>query len=563
MIQLLALVLVYLQLSFCSDDCDGSTCSNEDTTPTDRSDWMSYISDSVYMDSLSIPGTHDSGTYKMEGRPYVQTQAWDFSKQLRSGIRWFDIRLRDNLELNHGAVELGVYWSDFCKAAQDFLSAHPNEVIITSILVDTCSEASVEYFLTATEDYVLSLYTQNRIPRLGEVRGQIIIQSPCNYLGGIVSASGDDAVFQNNNFYVQAVYELKLLHAHDTKWGLIADCLEHAKNNDKYHKWHINVVPYSKIGGGWYWPWTLANRQNPRLYEAISTPQDGKSIGTITLDYPGDDLIGAIVAWNDWNKATCCFYAGKDYTGTEYCTSSNIASLPSSIDNNIESWYCTDGLFPMLYKESNYITLLHTGYCKDEVTSAGLSVANLATSIKILRCTRSDDYPSSACYFYTDSEYSGTEITIASSTGLVSSNDAISSFYCQPGSRAFLYSDSNYEGNLYITTDAERQCNFGDISGWNDVISSIRVYDWHYCCFYVDVSYGGDYFCIADDISKVPPFFNDKISSWECTSKVTAVLWTDINYSGSSLTNSAGSDVTVAPTGFADKISSIKININY
>jgi len=520
---------------------------------------MSYISDTVYMDFLSIPGTHDSGTYKMEGRPYVQTQAWDFSKQLRSGIRWFDIRLRDDFEMNHGSVDVGVYWSDFCSAAATFFSAHPNEVIITSILFDTCSDAIAETLISTAEVYGLSFFTQNRIPRLGEVRGQIIIQTSCDSLGGIVSASGDDSVFQNNNFYVQGVYQFALIDAHNQKWRLISECLDHAKNNDKYHR-HINGLGYSKIGGGWYWPWTLAQKQNPRLYDAISTPQPGFSIGTITIDFPGDDLLGAIVAWNDWNKATCCFYTGKSYTGTQYCTSSNIASLPSSMDNNIESWNCTDGLFPMLYKETNYGTLLYTGSCKDEVTSAGSTVTNLATSIKILRCTY---YPSSPCYFYTDSEYSGTEITISGSTALVNPNDAISSFYCPPGSRAFLYSDSNYGGNLYITTNAERQCNLADISGWNDVISSIQVFDWHYCCFYVDVSYGGDYFCIAADISKVPPFFNDKISSWKCTSKVSAVLWIDINYSGSSLSNSAGTDVASAPTAFADKISSINLTITY
>ena len=74
--------------------------------------WTSSLSDSIYIDQLSIPGTHDTGTWACrwyQTCDITQTQAWSIYYQLQAGARYLDFRvnLGDNLGstiyLGHGS----------------------------------------------------------------------------------------------------------------------------------------------------------------------------------------------------------------------------------------------------------------------------------------------------------------------------------------------------------------------------------------------------------------------------------------------------------------------------
>jgi len=556
--------------------------TDEDYTVTDRSDWMSHISEDVYLDELSIPGTHDSGTNWMQYPnadlnillgPYWQTVAWGFPKQLEAGIRWFDIRLTGtSLDIYHGSGSYrrvsGSYWEYFLIDAAEFFDEHPDEVLFVLLSFSDCVSDYVDVYNNMNSEYEdsrgLVFFVEDRIPRLGEVRGQIVIQrnkAVCDLFEGMTWPEGDNAVFQNNLFYVQGVYQVDDTNA---KWEYIENCLIHASNNDKYHKWHLNGIAWSQLNGHILpeYPCESCRDMNEMLYNALDSYSE-TSIGIMSLDFPGDPLIGKIIDLNDWMKAQCCFYTGTSYGGTEYCLSSSSNSLPTSMNNNIESWKCSSGLYPIFYDSANYNTLVYTGYCGEEVVSPSSSIKNLASSIKIVKCS---NYSTYECDFYTDSEYTGTKITITNAAreqASLAQNDKISSFYCHPGSRAVLYENNNFAGNVYYTDDAERQSNLATVSGWNDKISSITVFAAHYCCFYVDINYQSDFFCISESMKRVPSFFNDKISSWTCTSLVSAKLWSDSNFSGNSSFYSSGRDVSSADSIVNDKTSSIEITIQY
>uniref|UniRef100_T1L240 Phosphatidylinositol-specific phospholipase C X domain-containing protein n=1 Tax=Tetranychus urticae TaxID=32264 RepID=T1L240_TETUR len=96
--------------------------------------WMSNISDSVYLNHLSLPGTHD--TMAFYGGPLVQTQILTLDSQLRVGIRAFDIRCRhinDRFEIHHGPI---YQKSDMDKVLQSmvtFLGNFPTEVLLVRI----------------------------------------------------------------------------------------------------------------------------------------------------------------------------------------------------------------------------------------------------------------------------------------------------------------------------------------------------------------------------------------------------------------------------------------------
>jgi hypothetical protein len=68
-------------------------------------DWMSMLGDNVKLSSISIPGSHDTGS--KYGGMFVETQSWSIEAQLESGIRYFDIRCRregDKFSIYHGML---------------------------------------------------------------------------------------------------------------------------------------------------------------------------------------------------------------------------------------------------------------------------------------------------------------------------------------------------------------------------------------------------------------------------------------------------------------------------
>lgn len=71
--------------------------------------WMKYVDDNKFLDELSIPGTHDSGTCSVDNdtepqSSQVKCQQDYIPTQLLEGIRYFDIRLGkgDDPGIDHG-----------------------------------------------------------------------------------------------------------------------------------------------------------------------------------------------------------------------------------------------------------------------------------------------------------------------------------------------------------------------------------------------------------------------------------------------------------------------------
>ena len=62
--------------------------------------WMKKIADGTQLGSVSMPGTHDTMTFKRSSvgcdvmKGFTTCQTWDLSQQLHAGIRFLDIRLR-------------------------------------------------------------------------------------------------------------------------------------------------------------------------------------------------------------------------------------------------------------------------------------------------------------------------------------------------------------------------------------------------------------------------------------------------------------------------------------
>lgn len=200
-----------LELVGYSMDKTNATVSSIDWTTyssyVDGPCWMSHVDDNKYLDELSIPGIHDSGTCSVDNDTEPQSsqakcQQDYIPTQLLEGIRYFDIRLgKDDKNgdpgIDHGRCYLlkkdGGYMhlSDVIGYFKTFLSEKPSEALI--MLVSRGNDEATDESVTTAFAKVMGkdpdlFYTSSRVPTLGEVRGKIVLLRRFGLAGN--SASG-------------------------------------------------------------------------------------------------------------------------------------------------------------------------------------------------------------------------------------------------------------------------------------------------------------------------------------------------------------------------------------
>ena len=165
--------------------------------------WMKYVDDNKFLDELSIPGTHDSGTCSVDNdtepqSSQVKCQQDCIPTQLLEGIRYFDIRLGkgDDPGIDHGIFYLlkkdgnYLHLSDVIGYFKTFLNENPSEALI--MLASRGNDEATDESITTAFAKVMAdnpnlFYTSSRVPTLHEVRGKIVLLRRFRLAGNSVS----------------------------------------------------------------------------------------------------------------------------------------------------------------------------------------------------------------------------------------------------------------------------------------------------------------------------------------------------------------------------------------
>ncbi|MGN0153266.1 MAG: MBG domain-containing protein [Lachnospiraceae bacterium] len=190
-------------LGYLAQDSDGDEVTIERISGTDKSvnfnysiDWMNDIPDDVYLSSVNIPGTHDTGTASIKQGDipkwsWTCCQSYYYGEQLNIGTRSFDVRCNatsDNataseVKIIHGGETWQCYdrdgteltlW-DILNDSVRFLKNHSSESIVMMVKPDDGSTVglarAIGGFIKENQEYV---YTGEGIPSMGEARGKIV-----------------------------------------------------------------------------------------------------------------------------------------------------------------------------------------------------------------------------------------------------------------------------------------------------------------------------------------------------------------------------------------------------
>lgn len=165
--------------------------------------WMKYVDDNKFLDELSIPGTHDSGTCSVDNDTEPQSsqakcQQDYIPTQLLEGIRYFDIRLGKGNDpgIDHGSCYLlkkdghFMHLSDVVGYFKKVLNENPSEALIMLVSRgnnEATDESLTTAFAKVLDDNPKLFYTSSRVPTLNEVRGKIVLLRRFGLAGDSVS----------------------------------------------------------------------------------------------------------------------------------------------------------------------------------------------------------------------------------------------------------------------------------------------------------------------------------------------------------------------------------------
>ncbi|CAG8957554.1 hypothetical protein HYFRA_00010420 [Hymenoscyphus fraxineus] len=326
--------------------------------------WMSHIPSALPLSALSIPGTHNSPTYR-KALPSVRCQSVSVKTQLENGIRFLDIRVqpenaydasKEGLVLVHSAFPVALtgtkYFRQLVDTVLSFLEENPTETVIMSIKREGIGRATDQHLsLVLKEHYANDTtrwFTENRIPTLGEARSKIILlrrfaideslKAENNGRGWAVDAESwpdntADGLCSSGEIRVQDFYEVAVHTNITKKIGFCEDHLGRAgrviypqhsqsraenengrgreKGKEVPDPIFMNFLSASNFWRANCWPERVAEKVNPSILEFLCRRHNEAAIHAEGEKREvGDGSTGVVVCdWvglnGDWDLVRC------------------------------------------------------------------------------------------------------------------------------------------------------------------------------------------------------------------------------------------------------------------
>lgn len=278
--------------------------------PIEHARWMKALPDETHLHAITMPGTHD--TCARIGGPLAQCQTLSLSDQLNAGIRFIDIRCKDEsgaLRIYHGPMSQNLDFDsgvrDVCQA---FLRDNPSECIV--MLVKKEGGAGIApRFWSALQGHESQWYLKDTMPTLREARGRIVLlrrfengeTAPLEGSGMDLTDWKDNDTFSINdngiNFRIQDQYNVPNLFKIPDKWNHAQSLFGEAAQ-DPSEAWFLN---YTSGSSAFAHPIDVARGVNSRLLDYLfNTTQ--KFAGTVVMDFPEHpnhrQLVDTLIAMN-------------------------------------------------------------------------------------------------------------------------------------------------------------------------------------------------------------------------------------------------------------------------
>ncbi|PZF89986.1 1-phosphatidylinositol phosphodiesterase [Listeria ivanovii] len=274
--------------------------------------WMSALPDNTKLTSLTIPGTHDTMSYKGNiswtlTKALAQTQKMSLFQQLEAGIRYIDIRAKEDLQIYHGPIYLDASLKGVLETTVNFLKEHPKETIIMRLKDENNHKNDrFDYRIQPLiNQYKAFFYTtpksdsSDKFPTLKELRGKILLllengtNKPLtiNYSKFGMKFAAENQVIQDN-FNGPTI---------ETKYNEIVQTTHQAfKQSSGENKLYLNHVSATSLTCT---PYQYASTLNAKVDQYVTklTAVGVRGLGVFIMDFPPKQRIKSVIKNNKFN----------------------------------------------------------------------------------------------------------------------------------------------------------------------------------------------------------------------------------------------------------------------
>lgn len=327
---------------------------------------MSKLSDNTGFTQLSLPGTHNTMAYKGCNTLHCKCNSINLLGQLKSGIRALDIRCRhfhNACTIHHGMEYLESNLDDVLGTIRTFLKSNPKEVVFMRLKNEHKAEGNSRTYDDTWQWYnsrysdIMSSHIPESNPTLGQVRGKLLV----------LHGSG------NSKPYIQDEYKVSDWTKLYDKWKHVKIHLIKTNGQKDSGNIYINFLSGASSNFIHVNPWFVASgfsstsTYSPCMSTGLTTfthkstwpdfPRVACALGGCTIcykginilfgemlkkhnyhtgivfmDFPGKDLIEAIINQND-------FFEALDFKG--WSPSFKLGRCQGDCDND---GHCNNGL---------------------------------------------------------------------------------------------------------------------------------------------------------------------------------------------------------------------------
>lgn len=274
--------------------------------------WMSQLPDDVKVRELSLPGSHNAATSGLGGGFLGDSfsgkaQSFTIAEQWDKGVRVFDLRPRESMEIYHGTAT-GIYMADIFETIKGKLEANPNDFAIFLIRLERDNPDNYiakfrENIVKVMENYDDIVAEFSPSMKVKNARGKIIILTRTEFpsdKAAFLSSWKDNSGYDPNDhtvmkmnrvrgrLYLQDMYNPK---NNEDKKTAVSELLNWSSSNHTAPMWVVNYTSgYTGslgVNSGFV---SFAKAVAPAAVEALGKI-DGRA-GIIMMDFAGDDSNG-------------------------------------------------------------------------------------------------------------------------------------------------------------------------------------------------------------------------------------------------------------------------------
>lgn len=280
--------------------------AHKDIGGFDKNNWMKSLDGEKYINELSLPGTHDTCALYEPLHQLAQCQTYTVTDQLNMGVRYLDIRanvVKGDLVISHGPIFQGITFDRVIEQCYSFLNNNPSETIIVSLKHELISkDKNNEFnslFCSKIDMQQDKWFTENRIPRLCEVRGKLILLNRVKDLNLGIDASeswihNGTSIIEHNDFRLHIQDKFKIENLEEA-WELAKEHF-HGILKESNQKKNLSINFHSGVLG---YPHVkkVAKHVNAEFLNYIKGSH--AHLGVAVFDFITPEICNAVIKTNE------------------------------------------------------------------------------------------------------------------------------------------------------------------------------------------------------------------------------------------------------------------------